>query len=389
MRNIVTVTLKWILAVFFLFNTGLFSWLSQREPTVQPPRKEDHGRADFKYLQEKVRRAQALGRDYTFELYFSDLTEIKLKSKANDFDRNVILLVQSSTSTLCEFNRRNYEEIWFHCSDEERAPLQARLVAAQEKCQETVDPGSLQRRAESMAKFRAPSFWSNFLLSILFWLWKVYLKNFLFAFTLLWIWWYQEKDSIKIKNPLSFLICLILYPFVIIRVWYKSLNMYGREWALEIDFRRRQTDIFSLISKNEIADIKRFARSNLKIKDYRDYLDSRGLVYRHSLVPAAALTLLLLAVPRIQGAEIQRSNNGLVKYQLEINTPPGIGINQMDYGGADSINYQVTSISGLQATMFIEQFIFHLILLGRIFLAPAKRELSGFKMSPGPIPVVC
>ena len=379
MKSIVLVVIKLTLTALFLFNIGLISLFRNLKPSVQPPDKGAAWVKDMNFLNEKIKRAEALGRKYTPELYFSDLTDIRLKEKNNDFDRRV--LVNRSVDLLFNCFNNNLVNTRMHSTNAEYCSLMNRLSAARGKHEEILDPGCGARRAKSEAEMKVPGYWRGVLLSILVFLGKFYLKNFLLAFVLLWTWWYREKEKIAINNPTSFLICLLLYPITIVRVWCKTGERGARELAMSIMFKRRDTDIFSMISDDELADIKRFAKSNLKISDYRAYLNNRGLVCQHSLVPVIMVTLLFLAVPKTFSSGNTSQSNDTVKYHLEIKAPPGFS------GEHFSLHHQDKQVVASAAIIFPDQFIFQIMSIWKPVTLLVFERRPGFKTNPDPVPL--
>ncbi len=379
MKKVALIMAKIILAGFFLYNIGFFSLFNNIESGPQPPFKADGGKGDQEYLNGKIRQAQMWGENYTPELYFADLTEIKIKQQNNDFDRSVVIMVNNSINELLAVFHENVCRHRQQDSEEEYQKFQERLTVAQKKCELLIDPDSQKRRDEFNAKVNRPGFWADLLLSIIFWLGTFYLKNFPLAFFLLWIWWYQEKEKIRINNPLSFLICLLLYPVTIIRVWHKSWRFGTRMWAMKIELKRRQTDIFSMISDDEMADIKRFAASNLKVSDYRQYLDNRGFRRQQALLPVMAITTLLLLAPKTWGAETSYcQNHGTIGYHLEVKAPPGINGQQLEPHDDQAAS---------PAIVFFDHFIKPEFLVWKVIWPPAPEKHSGFKKNPDPVPL--
>lgn len=367
--------LKIALFILLLNNIGLFS-IDLSSDELNAPMKSDGGRADIQYLNEKIRKAEALGKDYTVELYFADLTDIDLKKKANDFDRNAILSINYSVQTLLNVFGNNVNACIARGVEPEKTKLFADIKIAQQKHALAVDPETFKESQELEAKMKVPGYWSGVLISILLWLGSFYLKNLPLALVLLLLWWYQEKDTFKITNPLSFILCLIAYPLIIARTWRRQLIEGGRTFALSVEFKRRQADVFSMISDDEIADLKRFAKSNFKISDYSTYLDNRGLKPQHALLPLIFLTAIIM-LPKVGMTTLpEYTSNNLVISQ-EINAPP----NQID---ATSIwNSVQTALTATLDHIFI--IFYFLTVEGEIFILQPELR-SGFTENPDPVP---
>ncbi|HZJ40661.1 MAG TPA: hypothetical protein VFD16_00125 [Candidatus Saccharimonadales bacterium] len=379
MKKIVRIALKVILAIIFLQNIGFFSFISTMPAEKQAPIKADLGRADNQYLNEKIDKAENLGDNYGPEEYFADLTEIRLKTKNNDFDRYALLNVNYTINVLMARMNENVTRHRKSDSDEGYGQYMKQLSAAQQKCLNITDPEAQKREAEFKIKSSSPTFWQDTFISFLIWFLGFYLKNLPLALVLLWTWWYERKNKISINNPLSFLICLIFYPIVIVRTWIIQARTSTRTFAMSVDLKRRKSDIFSLISENELADIKRFAISDLKIGDYRDYLKNRGLSYQHALMPAMIATFIMLLVSPSMAYTTKNQSADYSKCQVCIKAPPDFQHHDSSQNGHDLV---VVIPLTTQKKMFIMTLTWELV------LPPAPKRRPGFQTNPDPIPLV-
>jgi hypothetical protein len=293
MKKILLVLAKLTLAIFFLYNIGLFSLIGSIEESIPPPIKEERERLlDHQYLIEKMEKARAMGSQYGPEEYFSDLTDIRLKEKANDFDRSVVVRINTTINEMQKVfsvNERASRKI----SRESENDFFARIDSARNLFYQQVEPELL----EATKKSEEISGWM-FLLEVLrsIWHWFIgfYLKNLPLAIILLWLWLYQKTKSLRINNPVSFFICILLYPIVIIQTWRKMLDYNARIFFMSIELKSRGKDLFSLISENELIEIKSFARDKIKLSQYRAHLEDGGLQKQHSLFIVILPTFLIL-----------------------------------------------------------------------------------------------
>ena len=379
MNRIVRITLKVILAIIFLQNIGFFSFISRMPAEKQAPKKADQGKEDNQYLNGKIKNAESLGDNYGPEAYFADMTEIRLKTKNNDFDRYAIINVSYTTNLLLSKFHINVISHRKLCSPKEYDKYMERLRVAQQKCIAISDPEMQKRDLEFKIETSRPTYWRDASISILSWLLRFYLKNLPLALVLLWIWWYEDKNKFSINNPLSFIICLILYPIIIIRTWTLKTREVARIFTMSVDYQRRQTDIFSLISDNELADIKRLAKSNLKISEYQNYLRNRGMSYRHALIPAMIATFILLIMSQSIGAEVKHQSDTFTKCQISIKAPPDLkplhGFSQSEH------------ISFAAALPSKQEIVFIMILVWRLVLPLVSKRCPGFTTNPDPIPL--
>ena len=159
---------------------------------------------------------------------------------------------------------------------------------------EKTDPGSGAREALKLDMAKK-TFWP----SVTSWLWHFYLINLPLAFMLFMLWWYKEKKDFKISNPFSFIIALVFYPIIIGLVIYEALSEKSRYYLAEAELRRTKSKMFSILSKNELADIRRFAKSRgLTLDDWRNYLDNQGLKPQGILMSSLVVTILFMAIPK-------------------------------------------------------------------------------------------
>lgn len=380
MKRIVRIALKVILAIVFLQNIGFFSLIRNMPAEKQAPEKADRGKKDNQYLNEKIKNAENLGDNYGPEAYFADLTEIKLKTKNNDFDRYAVINVSFTTNLLFSKFHTNVINHRKLCSSEEHDKYMKRLTIAQQKCIAITDPEMQKRDIEFKIKTSSPTYWRDTFISILAWLLSFYLKNLPLALVLLWIWWYEDKNKLSINNPLSFIICLILYPVIIIRTWTLKTREVARIFTMSVDYKRRQADIFSLISDNEFADIKRFAKSNLKISDYQDYLKNRGMSYQHALVPVMMATFVLLLTSQSIGTEVKHQSDAFTKCQVCIKAPPDFQQHN------DSVQHENVSFAAVLPSK--QEMIFIMTLVWQLVPPLTSKRCQGFQTNPDPIPLV-
>jgi len=316
MRTIIIA--KWCLFGLFLWNIGVFSFIAHQSTHPRRVGTEEERRRDLQFLTGIYEQAQKLGDGYTPSLYFKDLMRIELRQNhdsihymvdANGFKMNLNSLIMQKHERLMRTN------------SEEREKFSQEITAAQKEYDEVMDPGKEMRLAKSKQEWRD----GTAIKSILTWIWEFYAKNLPIAFALLYLWWIEERKKWRINNPLSFIICLLIYPYTLIRVWVKKLDYETRRWAMEISFRRTDKTIFTMISEDELAVISRFAKES-NLKGYKKYLHNRGLVVRHSFLPAALITMvLLIMVPKVYGNTPVSERHDAPKYFLEIKAPPGTG----------------------------------------------------------------
>lgn len=295
MKKTLLFVLKTGLIVFFIYNLGIVNYILDTEKHPPTPYNENF-REELDWLNGKYESALKLGAQYSPELYFSDITEIQLKQNNNEFDRRSQLVVSSTLSGLANIFHQNFSNLRFKskASQADLSLYLKRVDDSSDKYEEALNPGITQRRQEFNLQSKTLNYWLNSFSTILLWLLNQYLKNLLPAFLLLWIWWYQEKKTLKIINPLSFIFCLIIYPVIIIGTWKQKINQQARYLIMTVDYRQRQRNLFALFSENEIQELKRFARSNISIQKCRQNLNADNQIVRHSFFSALVVTVILI-----------------------------------------------------------------------------------------------
>ncbi|MFA7701871.1 MAG: hypothetical protein WCX80_00215 [Patescibacteria group bacterium] len=292
---------------------------------------------DRQWLAEITSRARELGDGYTPSLYFEDLLKIEMRKRHDSIYYTIN--TNDFISSLHQLNMERREKLQWNGDEAGMEKFWEETSIAQKKFDAVVDPGKEARLAQTKREFRDGTMFKK----VLSWLWRCYTKNFFLALVLLYLWWVEEREKWRINNPLSFIICLLIYPYTIIRTLLRKLDYQTRQWAMEIAFRRTEKTIFTLISEDEMAIIKKFAAKG-QIKNYKEYLNARGLVVRHSFLSATLVTIiLLLIVPRPQSLANNLPTVKGAKYFIEIKAPPGIQtistmiINAQDWDKSEAI----------------------------------------------------
>lgn len=314
MKKILLLILKIGLFVFFIYNLGILSYLADTKKHPPAPQTENW-KEDLDWLDKKYENALKLGEQYSPELYFSDITEIQLKRNKNEFNQQSLNAVNFTLSNLASIFNQNLINIRSKSNNEDIGNYMKRIEIASEKSDEILSPGITEKRKKTALEIRTTDYWFNLLKKLFLWILSQYFKNILPAFLLLCIWWYQEKGTWKIKNPLSFVFCLIFYPIVIIKTWGKKINMQTRYFIMTIEYRRRQYNLFSLFSEDEIKEIKKFAKTNISLKNYRENLSQNNFVIKHNFISALAITLIFIVI----GEQKSYTQNIVLSNIIDIN----------------------------------------------------------------------
>jgi hypothetical protein len=170
------------------------------------------------------------------------------------------------------------------------------VVVAREEYKEYIDPARVPR--EQSNRHLSEIGWSG----TLSWLLGVYLKSLILAFVLFLIWINEDKKDGKelfgLRNPASFAVALVLYPAVISCVSWQWLKHTGHVILVEAELRRTKKRLFTLLSEDELAWIKRFIRSGLPVSVWRRNLVGQGLTFRHGVVLALIVTIIMVIIPK-------------------------------------------------------------------------------------------
>ncbi len=167
-------------------------------------------------------------------------------------------------------------------------------------------PKEKQRDLES-AKFAAQITWASTTIWFMGWLFRFYLQGLPVAFILFLIWkitlkkdfdeefkWTQEKEKPQMYfgiAPLSFLISLLMWPIVL------GIDIHNKfeETLRRADVVSRRGKLLSLFSKQE----ERLFELGKKMTqaEFREHLDSIGMIQKHSFASALLVTLFLIIIP--------------------------------------------------------------------------------------------
>lgn len=315
MKKVFVVSFKILLPMLFLYNIGFFSLNFSKlliDTNQNPPFNQKNNSELIKFVNEKSRVAQKKDRKYGPYDYFADLREIKKFEKSHPGTMGYHNMINS----LMSLHSNNIKNRYFSADD---------VTKAREYFDELDNPGITQRN-----KIEAEHLKKTWLPNLTAWSLKNYLKNLPLAFILFLFWWYQGKKHLKVLNPLSFLVSLIFYPITIALVIKEALTEEGRYYFAEAELRRTKDKMFSMLSADEVADLKRFAKSRgLTLNDWKKHLANQGFTPQRMLVPAIAVTVLFMFIPRVSfSQELAASTSAKIFTEeiltINIEAPPNI-----------------------------------------------------------------
>ncbi len=329
MKKTLVVLFKVLLPLFFLYNIGFFSLNFSglfKNASESAPFNQKNNSELIKFVNEKTRKAEQKDRKYGPYDYFRDLREIKQFEKEHPGTMGYHNMINQ----LMSLHSNNIKNRYFTGED---------VSKARNYFEELDNPGITLRNKIENERFQK-TWWPNFSA----WLLKVYLKNIPLAFFLFLFWWYQEKKNLKVSNPLSFFISLIFYPITIGLVIKEALTEESRYYFAEAELRRTKSKMFSILSSDEVADLRRFARSRgLTLSDWKGYLSNQGFTPQHLIIPAITVTILFMFIPRVSfSQEVAPLTSAKVFTEnvliVNIDAPPDIKY-------SDNTNYQKTQFN--------------------------------------------
>lgn len=313
MKKVFVVSVKILLPILFLYNIGFFNLDFPKffkEMGKTEPFNAEGQKKLANFVNERVRVAEKKGDKYSPYDYFEDLYEIEKLEKS----MKGVMSYHVLANHLLILEHENIRKGLFSDYD---------ITVARTKYKEKIDPGNIARE-ELKRDIQKKTFWPN----LRNWLWNFYLVNLPLAFLLFLVWWYQENKNLKIKNPISFLISLVFYPLVIFLVIREALSEKSRYFMAEVELRRTKKKMFSMLSKDELEDIQRFAASRgLTLADWRSYLDNQDLKPQGILVSSLIVTILFMTIPKFSfsqnKSEKAETNTFTTILTVQVSAPPG------------------------------------------------------------------
>jgi len=315
MKKALVVAFKILLPLLFLYNIGFFtinfSVIFKDAGKSQPFNQKNNSEL-INYVNEKIRAAEQKDRKYGPYDYFRDLHEIQKFEKSHPGTMGYHNMI----NPLMSLHSNNLNHLYFTGAD---------VSKARDYYEELENPGITAKNKIETERFKK-TWWPN----LSAWLLKNYLKNLPLAFLLFLFWWYQEKKHLKVLNPLSFVVSLIFYPITIALVIKEALTEEGRYYYAEAELRRTKDKMFAILSANEVADLRRFAKSRgLTISDWKKYLGNQGFTPQRLLVPAITVTILFMFIPRASFSQEIASSTSVKIFTekvlpTNIDAPPNI-----------------------------------------------------------------
>jgi len=313
MKRALVVSFKILLPLLFLYNIGFFSLNFSallKDPTQSVPFDQKNNAALINFVNEKIRASEQKDKKYGPYDYFRDLHEIKKFEKAHPGTMGYHNMINS----LMSLHSNNLNRRYFTGEDVSRA---------RDYYEELENPGITLKNKIETEHFKK-TWWPN----LSAWLLKSYLKNLPLAFFLFLFWWYQEKKHLKVLNPLSFIVSLIFYPITVALIIKEALTEEGRYYFAEAELRRTKDKMFTMLSADEVADLRRFAKSRgLTLNDWRNYLGNQGFKPQGILISSLVVTILFMAIPKFSFSQskLEKAETNILTTILtaQVNAPSG------------------------------------------------------------------
>ena len=263
---------KLILALAFLWALGLpdimvtvFNSNNGERLTIEQER-ESHIR-----LESKIDSATKMGKYYTAENYFIDLVEIR-NQKLDQIPFGTTYTTQLQSLAMSN------------------SSIDEAIIARDRHIYE-IDPISKEREEAFKNINDQGGVWE--------WVQKSYFWLLPWVLILFIIWRYENCHDKKnvFKSPLSFILCVVGYPIFFAILIFQTWMQAQREVRAEVDIRRTKSKLFSILSEDEVASIKRFAKSKISLKQFQQEKSKGKVLYHYGFTSMLIVTLLLSCFP--------------------------------------------------------------------------------------------
>lgn len=225
------------------------------------------------------------------------------------------------------------------------------------------------------------NWWPEVVVPLLVWFFNFYVRGFPFALILFIIWklkmkqdfdyafkWEEKKPQHYFGiAPTSFLFSLLLWPIVL------GIDIGNRfqEMLRRADVVSRRASLFTLFSKQDERLVQLGKRMNRK--EFREHLDSLGMIQKHSFASALIVTLFLVIIPQ----SLFPHTTTQVKKDLVI-------MKKVDYGGG-GISHAFDYIKKVEA-IIVPQFEVFAEPLQKIFFVTDWVYENDFSPDIGKVP---
>ncbi len=247
---------------------------------------------EIQYLQDSIldlRRSQIKSGDlYNYDEYISDLAQINLLEIQNGFSPNGS--GQGLNNPLLDLYSEAVRSGENHSPTEDESESAENIYSSITGIHGWISPKDPEWDQTYDSEINDIG-WKD----IFSWIFRKYSKFFPLILLLYIFWFFIDSKVSKFmkKNPISFVLALVLYPVVIFMLIRDLFVAKARSVIAEADYRRTKDEFFSVLSKDEIGRIKNFARSGKKLFEWRKELKDEGRIFKHSFVLVLTFTIFL------------------------------------------------------------------------------------------------
>lgn len=279
---------RFVLLLCFLANLGFLEAIldsSLQSPTKTkglPIEQEmENEKTLVNFIREKTRLAREKDAESAYSPYdyFGDLQEISDMKK----ELGISITTDPASQEMFSLARKSIKKGLFTDYD---------ISVASEGYKDHVDP--MRESREEFHEAIRKAGWSGVLCFLLL----IYLKNLDLAFVLFLMWIKEDREIFSLRNPFGFVLALIMYPVVMTCVFWQWMKHAEQRIHLEAELRRTKKKLFTVLSDDEVARIRRLVKSGLPASAWRRQLAGQGLVFRHSLALALLVTIIMVIIPR-------------------------------------------------------------------------------------------
>ncbi len=283
------VLIKILVVLLFLANTGIFKEFARAASEERKYKNDLESNRMVMELCEKLYVAATLkvnnGETYSPYDYFRDLSAIY--QLEDSLGTNVGFLAPHGVSDLQMISMKFINGKQFSYADVEKA----RVTIFKNR-------GDLARDRffQEAEKRTWPVIWRE---SLSPWITYQYLAGLPLALIWLLFWiWEGKKDGerFSLKNPFAFIFSLAIYPLFFTLVFMRWARNTSRGMYAEIELRRTKEKFLAVLSNDELAAIKKFAKSKFELIVWQENLKDRGLTIRHSFIFGVASFAVCLMV---------------------------------------------------------------------------------------------
>ncbi|HTH93006.1 MAG TPA: hypothetical protein VL576_00810 [Candidatus Paceibacterota bacterium] len=127
------------------------------------------------------------------------------------------------------------------------------------------------------------------------WFLHLYLKMLPAVVILFLLWLYEDSDlrKLRMRSPIGFMLAVAFHPLILLI----STIQWWRTVEMESAVRIRKKDFLSILSKDELAQLSRFAKGMITKAELHSMLKLEQKIIHHSFLVAVCITIILRCIP--------------------------------------------------------------------------------------------